>query len=368
MRQTLFLQDILNTPRSLHKTLTRIGDQADVLARALLTGGARRLVAVGNGTSYYASAASVYLHNALVAPTGTLAWAVPTGDFSLYPAPLSTRDVLIGVSVSGEVVDLLDLFERLHGSHQLVGLSGVAGSSLTRLVDHALVMDAGPSLVPTSTKTFVASVAALDLLWLGLLAAQGVEAATDLRRQLVTLPEAVEHSLAHAHAQVDAAAERLAACERVFVCGAGPALAVAQEAALVFKEVANLPAEAAQTREMAHGITAVVDHTVGVIVVNPPGRGQTAGRQVLAQCAELGAVTVEIGVAPAGIRVDVACHELLAPLIYGGPLFMLANALGLRRGIDTDHPHWEAGYLRAARRGADHGPVTTGPGGSRTGG
>lgn len=350
MADTLFLQDILNTPHSLQATLTQLDTRAHELAEELLAGGARRLVALGNGTSLYASAASVYLHNALVTGTGTLAWAVSTGDYNLYPAPLSCSDALVGVSVSGEIIDLLDLFERLQGRHQLVGITNVADSTLTHLVNHTLLMDAGRSQVPTSTKSFVTSVAALDLLWLGLLNAQGVQAARSLRQELLALPEIVAQTLAQARGQMAAAAERLATCARLFVFGAGPAFALAQEAALVFKEVANLPAEAAQTREMAQGTTAVVDDTVGVIAVNPPGRGQATGRQVLAQCAALGAAILEVGNTTEGICLTTQCHDLLSPLIYGGPLFLLANELGIQRGVDTDHPHWEADYLRTARR------------------
>jgi glucosamine 6-phosphate synthetase-like amidotransferase/phosphosugar isomerase protein len=162
MTDTLFLQDILNTPQSLEDTLTALSGEARLVARALLDRGARRFVALGNGSSLYAAAASVYLHNAFAPPTGALTWAAPTGDYALYPAPLSPADALVGVSVSGEIIDLLDLFERLRGRHQLVGITNVAGSSLTRLVDSVLLMKAGTTLVPTSTKTFVASVAALD--------------------------------------------------------------------------------------------------------------------------------------------------------------------------------------------------------------
>jgi glucosamine--fructose-6-phosphate aminotransferase (isomerizing) len=355
MAQTLFLQDILNTPRSLRDTLAHVGDQADEVAGALLARGARRLVALGNGSSLYAAAAAVYLHNALVAPTGTLAWAVPTGDFSLYPAPLSAADALVGVSVSGEIVDLLDVFERLRGQHQLVGITNVARSSLTGLVDHLVLMKAGQSLVPTSTKAFVASVAALDLLWLGLLAAQDVPAASSFRRELIALPGAVDRALAQAQGPVGAAAEQLVGCDHLFVFGAGPAFPLAQEGALVFKEVASVHTEAAQTREMAQGTTAVVDSRVGVIAVNPPGRGQEVGRRVLAQCEALGAVTLEVGSASDGLRLHVPCHELLSPLVYGGPLFMLANEVAVLRGVDTDHPHWEADYLRTARREAGAG-------------
>lgn len=352
MNQSLFLQDILHTAGALRETLRGIGDGADELAAHLLERGARRFVAIGNGTSLYASLASVYVHNAFVDSTGTLAWAASTGEYSLYPAPLAAHDAIVGVSVSGEVIDLLDLFERVRGAHQLVGVTNAPHSSLARLVDAVLLTRAGDSMVPTSTKTFAASIAALHLLWLSLLRAQGVAEADGLRDELLTIPDLVAESIDLAVRQAPDMAERLAACRRLFVCGAGPSWATAQEAALVFKEVSNLPAEAVQTREMAHGTTAVVDASVGVIAINPPGPGQDLGRQVLAHCAALGAPTVEVGDTHAGLRVGVRCHELLSPHVYSSPLFILAERLAARRGVDADHPRWEDEYLRATRRGS----------------
>src|SRR5581483_3702414 len=72
MSQTRFLQDILHTAGAIQETLRGIGDGADDLAAQLLEHGARRFVAVGNGTSLYASLASVYVHNAFARPGGTL--------------------------------------------------------------------------------------------------------------------------------------------------------------------------------------------------------------------------------------------------------------------------------------------------------
>ena len=354
MAETLFLQDILDTPASLENTLAQVGNQPYEIASALLAKGACRFVTLGSGSSLYASKASVYLHNALARPEGSLALVAPTGDNALYPVPLSSSDALIGVSVSGEIVDLLDLFKEVRGQHQLVGITNVAGSSLTRLVDHTLLTKAGPALVPTSTKAFVTSIAALDLLWLGLLRAQGVSEADSLFPELSAMPAATSRSLSQAMSQVATAADCLARCSRFFIFGAGPAFAVAQEAALVFKEVAGLPAEAVQAREMAHGMVSIADGNLGVIAINPPGRGQAAARQVLAQFASFGAATLEVTggdeAGPGRLCLDVPCHELLTPFVYSGPVFVLANELAGLRGVDTDHPAWEAQYLREVRR------------------
>lgn len=359
MAETLFLQDVLNTPRSLSDTLAAIRAPAASVAADLAGGGVKRLAAVGSGTSLYASRASIYLHNALAAPDSTAVWAMPTGEYDLYPVPLSSSDALVGVSVSGELIDLLDVFERDRGRCRLVGITNVPDSALARAAEQVLLMQAGASLVPTSTKTFVTSVATLQLLWLELLEAQGIASAAGMREQLLATPDLVARSLDQALSQLTSVAGRLERCKRAFVVGAGPSFALAQEVALVLKEVVNLPAEAAQAREMVQGMTSVVDSGVGVLAINPSG-GSRAVRQALAQCARLGATTLEVGGDGADMRIDVACHDLLVPIVYGGPLFALANELGVRRGVDTDHPHWEDEYLSATRRQVGHAQSSRG--------
>ncbi len=355
MADSLFLQDVFNTPRSLADTVSYLDDHIDAVTTTLLDHGVRRVVALGSGSSWFAAATSVYVHNALAPANGTLALAAASADYSLYPLPLAARDAVVGVSVSGELMDLLALMEILRGRHPLIGITNRADASLTRLVDHVLLMQAGESMVPTSTKSFVTSVAALDLLWLSLLARQGVTEAVRLRTELRSLPQVVDEAIVQARGQVEAIAQRLAGCTRLFVLGTGPLYPLAQEVALVFKEVASRPAEAVQTREMAQGTTAVVDPTVGVIVMNPPGRGRKTVQDIVTACATLGATIVEVGPTADDLHLEIACHDLLLPLAYSSPLFMLAGRVGALHGIDSDHPHWEASYRRMTRRDAQGG-------------
>ena len=349
MSQTLFYRDILDAPLALADTLG--GLDAEPVAQAMLAAGTRRVVAIGSGSSYFACAAAAYLHDSLAIPDGIALWAAPAEDFGLYPLPLAARDAIVGVSASGKVVDVVGLFAARKGQQQLVAITNEAESPLARAADRALITLAGASRVPTSTKTFLASICALDALWLALLDAQGVAAARPLRAALVDVPRAATNALEEATEQIPTVAERLQGCERFFVAGSGPSWPLAQEVALVLKEVAGLQAEPMQSREMIHGPTAIVDVSVGVIVLNPAGRGESAARALLAQCAERGATTVSVGVAPAEIAIRADVADVLSPLVLGGPLFALANELAVCRGTYSDHPAWEAAYLRSVRPG-----------------
>lgn len=348
MSESLFLQEILSTPRALADTIAAADDRATEVARSLLRQDVRRIVAIGSGSSYFAGGIAAYLYRALATTADPIVWAEAAGDFDLYPPKLSPNDVVVAVSASGEGGDVINLLAKLRGRCQTVGITNAPESTLTRRVDHVLPLVAGTGQVPTSTKTFVASVAALDLLFLALLAETGHEQAGDLREELRALPRQVERTLSGALAASGVLADRLGRCSRLFVLGAGPSYPLALEDALVFKEVVGLPAEGVQTHEMAHGAIAVVDESVGVIALDSPGAPSAVTRRVLGQCADQGAVTIAVG-ADDDLPVEAASHDLLSPIVYASPVFILADACASRRGRNPDAPGWESAYLRLTR-------------------
>jgi glucosamine 6-phosphate synthetase-like amidotransferase/phosphosugar isomerase protein len=87
---------------------------------------------------------------------------------------------------------------------------------------------------------------------------------------------------------------------------------------------------------------------------------------IVAECAGLGAAIVEVGPSSTTMRIEVRCHDLLSPLVYSSPLFMLASHVGSLRGVDSDHPHWEEDYLRMTRRSVPEMQGQNGPHGQQT--
>ena len=348
MSESLFLQEVLSTPEALADTIAAADDRATDIANALLRQGPRRIVVVGSGSSYFAGGIAAYLFRALATAADPFVWAEAAGDFDLYPPRLDPGDVVVAVSASGEGADVINLLAKLSGRCQTVGITNVLDSTITRRVDHVLPLAAGAGRVPTTTKTFVASVAALDLLYLAILEEIGSEEAAELREELRAVPAQVGRAMPRARTVSESLAERLDPCSRLFVLGAGSAYPLALEAALAFKEVVGLPAEGVQTHEMAHGAIAVVDQSVGVLALDPPGAPSAITRKVLGQCAAQGAVTVAVG-PDDDLPVEAASHDLLTPLVYSGPLFILADACAIRRGRNPDEPGWEAAYLRLTR-------------------
>lgn len=344
--RTLFRQDVLGIPKAIEGTVDAVERTVGPLARELLERGARRFVAVGGGTSYFAAVSSLQTHDSLAPGRGTTVQACATGEFRRYPLPLSSEDCVVGISASGEVADLLDLFRDIGDSHQLVGLTNSPTSSLARLCRHVVTTRAGEPLVPTSTGTYVASVAALSLLWLAVLEVEGVTQATVARQALRAASQSAAIALEALSPAVADEARRLAACTHVLICGSGAGYGLAQEAALVFMEVVNMPAHALPLAELAHGMIAMAGPRTGLIVLDPAEGRAPSVASTIAQFEAAGSPVVMLA-PPAA---EAPTGGPLLPLILAGPLFALADEVALLRGTDPDRPGWEAQYLQAVRR------------------
>jgi glucosamine--fructose-6-phosphate aminotransferase (isomerizing) len=160
--------EIDETPAAIRATLTETRPAARQAAKELRSKKPRRIYIIGNGTSLYTSMAATYTARQLGDGQSPYVLAVPAGDFRYFAPAITTKDVVVGMSASGEFRDVLAIFEHLRGQCPLVGITHVPGSSITRLADHLLISGGGPSHVPVMTKTYASTLAALHLLLLEL--------------------------------------------------------------------------------------------------------------------------------------------------------------------------------------------------------
>ena len=131
---------------------------------------------------------------------------------------------------------------------------------LTRACDIVLPIGAGPELSVAASKTFVATLTALQRL----LAAWTGDAA--LARAVDALPERLQ---AATHLDWSEAAEALSRARSLVTIGRGPTLAIAREASLKLKETCNLHAEAFSGAEFLHGPVALVSSQYPILMFMP---------------------------------------------------------------------------------------------------
>jgi len=254
-----------------------------------------------------------------------------------YGARLSLPGALVlAVSQSGASPDLVDVLAMArHGGALTVALVNALDSPLARQAEWVLPQRAGLERAVAATKTFV-----LTLLGIARLVAAWTEDAA-LTSALALLPDRLEASR---QCDWSAARETLDGANEAgtFVLARGPALAMAQEAALKLKETSYLHAEALSSAEIRHGPRAVIDRRFPVLGFALSDAG---GDDTRALCTELANAGAPVLLAshtppPAGIHLPLPppLHPLLDPVVAVTAFYPFAEALARTRGLDPDRP------------------------------
>ena len=217
------------------------------------------VVTCARGSSAHAATFAKHLIELhLGIPVAALAPNIAT----VYRRPLRLEGQLfLTISQSGRSDDLVEAAAMARRAGALTAaLVNADDSPLAAACEFVLPIGAGPEFSVAATKSFVATLAALLRL---------VASWADDER----LPEAIDRlpdRLAVA-AQLDwrAALAGLAEADSLIAIGRGPTLAIAREAALKLKEIANRHAEAFSGAEFLHGPVALVEPRYPVLMFVP---------------------------------------------------------------------------------------------------
>ncbi len=339
-------REIAEGPQAIRRTVEEAWPSAREIAGRLTRDGIRRIHLIGNGTSYHSSLAAAALYARHASADDPVVVPVTAGAFLAYPPELGRRDVIVGISASGEFRDVVAVAETWQGRVPVIGVVHVPGSTLTRLASEVVMSAGGPSDVPVMTKTFSATLVATELLLLGLL---DPERRDGVIEAIVRAADHAEAAIAAAEPLADGIAAELAGAEHVFVVGSGVAHIAAMEAALKLKEMAIVHAEGTETWEMASGVATIVGPGSVVIAIAPAGPGRDAVVEMVRHAEDWGARTVEVGPStsvPGSLLLPLPADavEDHAPLTAVPPIARVAYALARRRGHDPDRPDWVERY------------------------
>lgn len=286
---------------------------------------------VARGSSDHAASYFAYI---AMQQLGLPVASLPMSVVTLQQAPLRVRgQVALGFSQSGQSPDLVESLRRLgqHGA-TTVSLVNAEGSPLEHACQHHLPLGAGPELSVAATKSFVATLSASAQL----VAHWGKDQA--LLQACQALPGQLREA---ANLDWSAAIDGLQGSERLMVIGRGAGFAIAQEAALKFKETSVIQAEAFSSAEVRHGPMALIDAHYPLLVFAPRGVEQAGLLQLAADMRQRGAQVLLA--APADIAdrdLTLACaeHPALDPLLAIQSFYIMAAGLAEARGLDPDQP------------------------------
>lgn len=205
-------------------------------------------------------------------------------------------------------------------------------SPLAQACDHTIDIKAGVEMSVAATKTFVTSaVAGLALLAHWSKNAElidAIDALPDIFAQAVTIDW--PHMRASLKDQ-----------DSLYVLGLGPSLAMANEAALKFKETCRVHAESHSSAEVLHGPVSIIGD--GYPVLAPAARDATESSivSVADQLAADGAlVFITSKMANSAQRLECAPtgHPLAEPLALIVSFYSFIEKLAQDRGLNPDQP------------------------------
>ncbi|MCV2438606.1 SIS domain-containing protein [Paucibacter sp. DJ2R-2] len=301
----------------------RIGEKL----RAL---GPRSVVTCARGSSGHAA---TYLRYLVEVELGVLGASLSPSVSSIYGKQQDLSGcVFIAISQSGRSPDLLAATRSAKASGAYVlALVNVEDSPLAALADDTLPLRAGPELSVAATKSFLCTLAASLRLVSEWTQDEG------LRRDVELIPQKLRESWDH---RWDALGAALLSAQHLIVLGRGVGLAVAQEAALKFKETCGLHAEAFSSAEFRHGPMALLQHDIAVLQLGQRDASEPATRELAEQLSADGHRVFLAGIQASGPHsLPLAeASAALVPLLCAQAAYQLAAALAVARGLDPDKP------------------------------
>jgi glutamine---fructose-6-phosphate transaminase (isomerizing) len=304
----------------------------------------RRVVIVACGTSYHAGLVGRY---AIEWWSRTPVEMDIASEFRYRNPVLSERDLVIGISQSGETADTLAAMRlaRERGA-KVLAVTNVMGSQATRDSDGVIFTRAGLEIGVAATKTFVAQVAVMQLFALKLAVLRGAleaEVVRGLIADLRRLPHLISELVDEVDEPVREIARHWQDAGFFLYLGRHVGLSICLEGALKLKEISYIPTDAYAAGEMKHGPIALLDERTPVVCVatDSPVLDKVASNiaEVRARGAHVIAVVTEGTSVDAEESIAIPRTDwLVQPILAIVPLQLLAYHIARARGLNVDQP------------------------------
>jgi glucosamine--fructose-6-phosphate aminotransferase (isomerizing) len=291
----------------------------------------RVVATLGRGSSDNAATYARYL---IETRLGVMTSSSSPSVSSVYESATSMDDtVCLAISQSGRSPDLLAAAQAHAAAGALViALVNVEDSPLAALADVTIPLMAGPEQSVAATKSFITALSAVAQL-----AAWWSEDRA-LIDAVAGLPAQLETAWTLDWSAADAP---LTKAEHLYVVARGLGFAIAQEAALKFKETCGLHAEAFSSAEIRHGPMALVGPSFPVMAFTQDDETEEGVQAAAVAFASKGAPVIQVGGASASgvIRLPaVKGHPALEPIGQIQSFYRLADAVARARGHNPDRP------------------------------
>jgi glutamine---fructose-6-phosphate transaminase (isomerizing) len=286
---------------------------------------------VARGSSDHAAS---YFAGLTMSRIGVPVASLPMSVATLQQAPLRVKGQLaVAFSQSGKSPDLVGTMQALRQAGAFtVAAVNAPNSPLADACEWHLPLLAGAELSVAATKSYIA------MLSLSAIVIAHVQKDIELLNALETLPDALRAAgkLDWSHA-----IDELKNVDRMFVIGRGLGLAIAQEAALKFKETSGIQAEAFSSAEVRHGPMEIIESGYPLLVFALRGPEQEGLLKLARDMKARGArvlLAAPADVAEANLPLALTDHPALDPIAAILSFYVMAAGLAAARGRNPDAP------------------------------
>ncbi|NRB02893.1 MAG: SIS domain-containing protein [Rhodobacteraceae bacterium] len=327
---TLMRREILEIPEAVDRLLRRGSTAISTAAEAAREIDPAFLVSVARGSSDHACTFLKYASELVLRrPMASVGPSVK----SVYGVDLMAKGALsVSVSQSGKSPDIVRMTKSMTDAGGVsIAITNDPNSDLAQVAAHTLPIHAGPELSVAATKTFVTSLVA------GLWLIAEIKRDADLIAAIRNLPAHLSRATACDWSEAAAAIDG----RSLFTLGRGPSWAIANEAALKFKETCLIHAESYSSAEVLHGPVSIVEQGFPVIGFAAGDAAETSVAEVADTLANKGAKAfatsgkVTQATPLPHIRTDHWLTDSIAAIV---PFYSMVETVARRRDINPDVP------------------------------
>jgi len=329
--ETFMRREVNEIPEVVSRFLSESAGTLDAAASRLRAQDPAVVVTVARGSSDHACS---YLKYAIELTLGLPVASIGPSIASIYGKDLRLPNAAaIAISQSGKSPDIVGMAESVRRSGATtIAITNTAGSPLAAASDFTVDLHAGLEKSVAATKTFATSVVA----GLALIARWSGDA--DLTRAVEALPENLAKAVACDWSEMITALDGQNA---LYVLGRGPGFAIANEAALKFKETCGIQGESYSAAEVMHGPVSIVTPGYPVLGLAARDAAEASVADMAHKLAGQGAtafLTSDRPGAASALPFAATGHPLTDPLSLIVSFYGFVEALARHRGLNPDEP------------------------------
>lgn len=306
-----------------------------------------RVQIIACGTSLHAGLVGKYI----IEKFAQIPVDVESSSEYIYRDTIADENTLvIGISQSGETADTITAIKQVKqkGSH-IVIITNRADSTMARLADSLMPVNAGIEVSVAATKSYMAQLISLYLLTIYLNEQKGLSdydsEIINLKQELIELPNKIESLLENTN-NIKTIAKKYAYHKNFIFIARGINFPTALEGALKLKEISYINATGYSAGELKHGPIAMLDENMPVLAIFNTG---VVYDKVLSNCEEARArqaklIAVTNYIAPKDKKlfddaiIIPSVPDTLSPTINIVVLQLLAYHISEYLGKDVDQP------------------------------